>query len=362
MAPVKLPGAHRVTWPLAGGGLAIYWYRRRGQGPAMIAFRGATPGEALRAEAEAVQDIIAAYQAAPAPPPAQVLRDLVTRYKAAPDGWLRTAESTRATWAPWLDAIVAEWGDLPLKALAARGMRAEILAWRDRFAATPRAADTGVQVLNRVLNWGVGRELADKNPAAGIEALWTSNRADVIVTPAELDAICAAATPAGARAFRLAAQSGMRRGDLITLTWAEVSDFYIDRPANKSLSGRRLLVPLTAAARTLLADLRARNKASKTPSTYVLTHSRGGPWQKDGLGVTWNRAVKKALGEDADKHFHDLRGTAVTGFCQVPLTDEEIADIMAWEPERVRAIRKRYVDRNRIVEGIIARIEKAEGK
>lgn len=62
-----------------------------------------------------------------------------------------------------------------------------------------------------------------------------------------------------------------------------------------------------------------------------------------------------------DKHFNDLRGTAVTGFCKVPLSDEEVADIMAWEPARVRAIRKRYVDRTKIAQGIVARIEKSEG-
>ena len=58
-------------------------------------------------------------------------------------------------------------------------------------------------------------------------------------------------------------------------------------------------------------------------------------------------------------HFNDLRGTAVTGFAQVPLTDEEIADIMAWEPSRVRAIRKRYVDRARIAQAIAVRMQKA---
>ncbi len=44
------------------------------------------------------------------------------------------------------------------------------------------------------------------------------------------------------------------------------------------------------------------------------------------------------------------------------LTDEEVADIMGWEPQQVRVIRKRYVDRDRIAAGLIARIEKAEGE
>lgn len=86
--------------------------------------------------------------------------------------------------------------------------------------------------------------------------------------------------------------------------------------------------------------------------------SSKGPWQKDGLGSTWWKAAKAA---GVNKHFHDLRGTAATRFCQVrDMSDEEVADIMGWEPQRVRAIRKRYVDRERIAKGIIARMEQTE--
>jgi hypothetical protein len=102
--------------------------------------------------------------------------------------------------------------------------------------------------------------------------------------------------------------------------------------------------------------LRESNSRQEVPSTFVLTSSKG-PWQKDGLGSTWAKAAKAA---GVEKHFHDLRGTAVTRFCQVPLTDEEVADIMGWEPNKVRAIRKRYVDRERIAEGIAARMERSE--
>lgn len=359
MSPVKLKGAHRVVASLAGGRVAIYWYRRRGQRPAMVTFEGASITEALRAEADGVAAIVQAYEAAPEPPPAQTVRDLVTLYKhpSAADGWKRVAESTRATWSPWLDAIITEFGDLPVAALGVRGVRGDIIAWRDTFSHTPRAADTGMQVINRLFNWALNRELIEKNPAAGIEGIYSANRADVIVEPHEVAAVLQHASLHARLAIRLARSTGLRRGDLIDLRWAEVQDFAIDRAANKSTTGRRLVVPLYDEAREVIAELRALNKAAKVPSTYVLTSSRGTPWQKDGLGISWWRAAQKA---GVDKHFNDLRGTACTMFCRVPLTDEEVADIMAWEPERVRNIRKRYVDRNRLMAGIIARIEKAE--
>lgn len=357
-APVRIPRAHRVVFRKAAGRVAIYWYRRRGETPALMIFEGASLGEALAAERAGVDALLAAFAAQGPAPAAANLRDLVTRFKAAPDGFLRLREqTTRKAWAPWLDRITEEFGDLPVQALKAKGVRRDIIAWRNRWADRPRSADYAIQVLQRLLSWAMENELAEANPAAGLKGLYTSNRAEVIVEEAELQAILAKATPAGALAIRLAAATGMRRGDLIDLRWTEVGEFSIERAADKSTAGRRLLIPLTAEARAVIADARAANARRKVPSTFVLTSTRG-PWQKDGLGVTWWKACRDA--GVTGKHFHDLRGTAATRFCQVPLTDEEVADIMGWEPDQVRAIRKRYVDRERIARGIVARMEKAE--
>ena len=359
MPPVRLPKAHRVVFRLAQDrGVTIYWYRRRGQTPAMISFTGPTMADALEAERTGADDIIAAYGATRPAPPVTQLKDLITRYKMAPDGWKRVADSTKATWSPWLDKISAEFGDMPIGAIGAKGVRSAIIEWRDSFAETPRAADTAMQVFTRVLNWAVHRELIDKNPAAGIEQIYKANRADIIVEPAELAEILKHLGKPGQLAVRLAAATGLRRGDLIDLRWNEVGDFHIERAANKSTTGKRILVPLIADAREVIADLRKLNKASDVPTTHVLRSSRG-PWQKDGLNSTWSKAKKKAK---VDKHFNDLRGTACTRFYTTidRVTDEEMADIMAWEPERCRAIRKRYVDPARITAGIVARIEKSE--
>lgn len=359
-APVKLPGAHRVVFEKAGGRVAIYWYRRRGQTPAMIIFQGEHLGAALKAERDGAQDLVAAYHQARTLPDPITVKDLVTRYKAAPNGWGRVADSTRATWSPWLDAITDQFGDLPNRALSAKGVRTAIIEWRDTFQATPRAADTGMQVINRLFNWALDRELIEKNPAAGIEGIYTTNRATIIVTEDELTAVLKHATKAGRLAIRLAAATGMRRGDLIDLRWNEVGDFHIEREANKSSTGKRLVVPLIQEARDVLAELRAMNKAAELSTLHVLRSSRG-PWQKDGLGVTWWKAATKA-GIAGDKHFNDLRGTACTRFYMTidKVTDEEMADLMGWEVEHCRAIRKRYVDASRIARGIVARIERAE--
>ena len=129
MAPVRLPRAHRVVKRLAGERVAIYWFRRRGETPAIARFEGASMAAALAAERAGADDLVAAYDAGRQLPvsPATV-RDLVTRYRAAPDGYLKLREgSTRARWSPWLDRIVEEFGDLPVVALKAKGPRRDII-------------------------------------------------------------------------------------------------------------------------------------------------------------------------------------------------------------------------------------------
>src|ERR1700754_4326229 len=107
-APVRLPRSHRVLKHNAGG-VAIYWYRCRG-GPLVTKFTGATVAAALAAERDGVDQLLAAWNEGrqlPADP--STVRDLVTRYRAAPDGYLKLREgSTREKWLPWLDRIIDE--------------------------------------------------------------------------------------------------------------------------------------------------------------------------------------------------------------------------------------------------------------
>lgn len=356
----SLPGAHRVTKRLSQGRFAIYWYAYRG-GQLLLKFEGDNEAAAKDAERRGAHSLAAAYAVSRSRPPPEKLhvRDLVTLYKAAPDGFLKLREgkkSTRAKWSPFLDRIVRDFGDLGVAALKAKGIRRELIDWRNGWAATPRTADYAMTVMKRLLSWSLDHELIEANPAATIKGLYSKNRADVIVEPEELAAVVAETSAAAGLAFRLAAATGMRRGDLVDLRWTEVEPFSIRRAANKSTTGRRLTVPLTQDAREILEDLRARRSNSPVASTYVLT-SRIGPWTEDGLTSNWVKAAKKAK---VAKRLNDLRGTAATNFCRVPLTDEEVADIMAWEPERVRDIRKRYVDPEKIAQGIVERMERAD--
>lgn len=357
---LQIPGAHRVVKRLAGGRCAIYWYRHRG-GPLVIRFEGATDAEALVNERNGQEQLLAAFAAsrpAAAPMAGATVKDLIRSYRTSPSGFLKLAKSTRGEWSRWLDEIEKEFGSFLLRYLDDRRATAMIVDWRDRFANTPRKADYAIQVMRRLLSFGVRHGQLERNAAKGIESIYRSNRADIIIEDDELERILQHATRHAALAIRLAAATGMRRGDLVDLKWSELKGDRIERETNKSRRQTRLVCPLYGDAKAVIELLRAERQArvdkGKAPSEYVLVTARGGGWKPDSLTQAFERAAAKA---DVAKRLHDLRGTAVTRLKRQEFRNEEIARFVGWEPARVDRIIERYVDGSRLAHEAIDRLE-----
>lgn len=371
MAFVRLKGLNRVTKRLADGRSVTYWYAWKG-GPRL-------PG------APGTADFIAAYNAAVAGPrPVRTgddLKGLARLYMASPEYRDRLAPSTRREWGRWLDRIMADGdgpldiGGLPVAALNDRRVRADLLAWRDQWADRPRAADYAIQVLSRVLGWGVDRGLLNINVLTGTAQLYQNNRADQIWTDDELTLYAEAAkSPEVACIPRLACLTGLRREDLATLSWSHVGDVAIVRATGKGRGRRTATIPLLAETRDLLkairdqqlrrhAELSAAAAKKKRPAppmpTTVLSNTRGRPWTVSGLE---HQVIdtKAAANPPIDKHLHDGRGAFATRLRRAGLTASEIADVLAWDEDRVERLLAIYVDRDSIVQGIAERIARNE--
>jgi integrase len=358
--PPRLPGAHRVVRKLSGGRASIYWYKTRG-GEKMMQFDGASLDEALRAEHEGAQALAAAYAEGPKAVGRddQTVRGLIIQYRASP-AFQKLAESTKAEWRRCLDVIEAEFGTMPLKALESKAARTMFIKWRDGFAGTARSADYRMQVLKRIFSWGVENTSLTCNPVEGVEGIYRSKRADLIVSPSELDAIIQHVTPEASRAIRFAAATGIRREDLVSIRWDHVHGNFIRFATGKSGGRKTVVVPLFGAASEIVAELReARERClaeNKVPSAFLLLTAKGTPWKPDSLTQAFIRAAKQA---NVDRHLNDLRGTAITNFAVAGLTNEQIADIVGWEVNRVSNIRKHYVDPARMAELLIERLEGA---
>ena len=345
MTRVRLKGLNQVRKRLADGSETTYWYAWKG-GPRLPGKPGAPEFVAAYAKAHADRKA----------PRSDTLSGLVTLYKSKPE-YLQLAPSTRKEWARWLDRIVLhDIGSLGLGMLDDRRVRTDLIDWRDEFAATPRSADYGVQVLSRVLGFGVDRGILSHNRAAGIEHLYEANRADLIWEPAALARFCAQAPTPVSHALRLACLTGLRRGDLVRLQWRHVSDVAIEIPTNKSRRNgvvrRVALIPLLAEARALLAEI-----GRKGELETVLRNAHDQAWSVDSLSHRIN-AFAEPLG--LERSLHDARGTFATRLRLAGLTSDEIAEILGWEKGRVERILAKYVDRERIVRALVRKVEQNE--
>jgi integrase len=208
----------------------------------------------------------------------------------------------------------------------------------------------GMQVLSRVLAHAVDPlgKIAG-NPCEGIKRLYTGDRSDIIWTESDMAEFKAACSVEFAHVIDLAAHTGLRRGDLIRLSWSHVEDDAIVLRTGKSRQRREVIVPLYDDLRVVLARI---PKVSPT----VLTNSQRKPWKADAIGNAVRRAKATAKWDNKDLHLHDLRGTAATKFYVAGLSIRVIAEIMGWSEDAVEKIIRKYVGRNAAVRAAIAQL------
>lgn len=332
MPSIRLKGINRVSKRRADGSSVTYWYAWKG-GPRLEGEPGSPEFVASFAKAAEKRKL----------PSADTLAGLVIRYKAAPE-YTTLAPSTRAEWLRWLDRItLAKIGSIPIAALDDRKVLRHLMAWRDTYADRPRTADYGVQVLSRVMEWGRKRGFLAVNVMAGTGRLHKATRAESVWSATDLAAFCEKAPQHVSRAMRLACLTGLRRGDLIALTWEEIGETTIMLKTRKT--GALATIPLLPATKTLLAEIGRR----KGP---VLLTSRGTPWTANGLETMIIKA-RNAAGLTA--RLHDARGTFATNLRLAGWKASQIADAMGWEEKRVERLLAIYVDPNAVIRDLASR-------
>jgi integrase len=319
-----------------------YWYAWRG-GPRIHNAPGTAAFVQELAEAAASRNT----------PDSSKVSGLVAQYRASSYFLEDLGPSTRALWAPWLDRIKERFGTLSIRQFDRPAIKPEITKWHRSKRGTPRAADTGMQVLSRVLSFGMSVGKLGTNQCNNMPWLDKSNRADVIWTDDTLGVLLAHASTEMAHAARLATLTGLRRGDLLKLSWVHVGKFAIELKTGKSKGRATVIIPITTDLRNLLDNIPKR-------ATTVLTSSDKRPWTGDGFGSSWWKLIQVAGLRDKGLRFHDFRGTAATRFFLAQLTLREIAEILGWSEDRVEKIINRYVKRDEILKDRIRRLEEAE--
>lgn len=364
-----IKGVHFVRARRRNKPVRWYVYAWRG-GPLILNIEAPTKpkltAEALRALSEALSDRDT--------PKRGTFSDTIRRWQLSPE-WKALSPGTQKTWGSAARLIDAKWGQTPTSLWSDPRMARKVVQWRDSRAETPRAADNGILVLRTILNFARLRGEVAVNVADAVPRIYRgSDRAEIIWTEDDIDAFVRKAhelnQPQIADGIRLAALSGLRRQDLVTLTWGQVAATTIQKKALKSSHRKRRLVilPKLPAVERLLDELRLRPRQPGVET--VLVNSFGRAWTGDGFGGSFNRVRDEAgivhtdleTGQQRRKHLHDLRGTFVSKLILEasrlgkPLTNHEIAEMMGWSPDQVDGIRRTYVDQGKIVVAIGDRI------
>lgn len=352
-------------------GKQITWYVYAFKGGPLV-MKAVQPKKPILT-ADAHSKLAEALKSATCPDP-KTLLSLIHDWRAAPE-WKGLADSTRRVWGRHLDLIDLRWGSKPLSVWDDPRMAGKVINWRDERAATPRSADIGITVLRELLKFGRLRGRIRLNVAERIPHLYKGgDRAEIIWTAEDMKAFRLAAMEANRPSLydglRLAALTGLRVADLVSLRWDHVGEVAIEMIASKKSRGKRrkAVVPVTEALRKLLDELRTRKR--KEGVNTVLVNARGAPWTAAGFGgsgsfgMIRDKAKIVHIEEDSDgqqverkKHLHDVRGTFVTTLLtECELTDEDAARIMAWSPARVGRIRGTYVDSAAVVISLAERM------
>lgn len=342
MVTVDIKGLHIVT---AKGKTYVYAWRG---GPPIKCKEGIGTPEFFAAYNEAVS----AHRI----PDRKVFHSVIVRYRESPD-FERLAASTKKNWRPWLDRIDEYFGTIKTRAFdRSDTAKKTIRKWRGKYAATPRTADYGLQVLSRVLAYAVDPlgELGS-NPCEGLKQIYSNSRAEIIWTDEDIAKIKVHASKEVGWAIDLAAHTGLRAGDLVKLKWSQVGEHAIIIRTGKSRGRKEAIVPLYSSLRTLLGTI------PRYPDVAtILTSSNKRAWHKDGLGGRFVEAKGKAWPKGTELNFNDLRGTAATKFYIAGFSIREIAEMMGWEEESVDKIIRRYVSLTAALKDRIQRLEKDE--
>ena len=152
------------------------------------------------------------------------------------------------------------------------------------------------------------------NPINGLAFKAPDQRRERRLRPGELDKLIEAArsrrNPFIIPIIRFAIETGMRRGEILSMRWDHV-DF----------NERSVLIPNTknGHARTIPLSSRAAAILSELPRTK----DRVFPVSGNAVRLSWGRVTKRA--GITDLHFHDLRHEAISRFFELGLTAPEVA-------------------------------------
>lgn len=271
--------------------------------------------------------------------------ELVEKYLASSD-YGRLAASTSAEYRRHLDRLKELWG--PLR--ARRITRGAVFEYRDKLQDTPRKASYAMQVLRRLLSFGVDRGMLDTNVARNPGHM-ASQDEHKPWPDADIAAFRRANAdyPIALLTLTLALCTGQRRGDLIKMTKADYNGREIAVVQNKT--GERVWIPAHASLREELAEVNR---------FMLLETERGKAFTARRLSAVFLDATRRANLNGLT--LHGLRVTAATWMAAAGCSDAELQTILGHRTVAMASKYRRLAEKRTMAANAIGKLERLRPK
>ena len=278
-------------------------------------------------------------------------------WKESPHFKTKISEETQGEYARLIRKVASDLGYMPLAVLDDPDIAIDLDEWASIIEETsgPREADARLAVLSSAVTWAIrSRTVPDLhyNYVRGFRRRHSADRSGLIFTDAELDTLCAAADAPIATGILIGSETALRISDVLALTWDQYDGDRITVAHSKQRTGRPkkiLRIPCSA-------KLRAHLDAVRRSGPTIVATKGGGRWDRRRFSGVFRELCQKT--EVVGRHFHDLRGTAITRYAELGMTAEMISAITGHSIKTVVQILERYMARTeKMARAVIASVD-----
>lgn len=208
----------------------------------------------------------------------------------------------------------------------------------------PASVNREIECLSSIFSMAMRKphRLISENPCLEVMKLSEENRRNRYLTGEEEERLLAACTDEREHLkpiIMLALNTGMRRGEILSLRWAQVDFGRGQIHLTRTKSGKERDIPINTVIRDLLFNLERHSSGfvfASEKTGRALTHCKRG----------FATALKTARIEDL--HFHDLRHTAATRMAEMGAEPSTIKEILGHSDLRMTDRYTHAVERRKI--------------
>jgi integrase len=201
----------------------------------------------------------------------------------------------------------------------------------------PIQANRTLEIVRKLFNWAVARDMLGANPCYGIAKPSTENRSDRVLTEDEIRTIWRALDREAAltaASFKLRLLTAQRGAEILAMRWDQISNGWWTIPAAVAKNGLAHRVPLSPQSLELLEEIHPLGEGSE----WIFPGARG-----DGHRVAIHKAHNRIRRRSAVSYVpHDLRRTAASHMTSMGISRLVVSKVLNHAELGVTAVYDRH--------------------